>query len=207
MDRRSVIKKIALSGGLALSSGTLLTLLQSCQVIQGDLTWSPRYFSPSEAQTISVIVNQIIPKDHMPNATDVSVPQFIDLLYSDIYSAEQGKKFTLGLKQFSDQFLQQNNVSFNEALEQTQTAFVHSLYNLDEKNKIIIFELMEKEESLHKNSALYLLYHFLITLRDLTIDSYFTSEKIGEQYLAYDPIPGDFIANFPVDELTKVWSL
>ena len=37
--------------------------------------------------------------------------------------------------------------------------------------------------------------------------SYFTSEKIGEEVLSYDPIPGRQEGCVPVEDVGNVWSL
>ncbi|RLD77819.1 MAG: gluconate 2-dehydrogenase subunit 3 family protein, partial [Bacteroidetes bacterium] len=49
----------------------------------------------------------------------------------------------------------------------------------------------------------------LTNLRTMTIWAYKTSEKVGEEILAYDPIPGDFHGCISLEETTKgkAWSL
>ncbi len=40
---------------------------------------------------------------------------------------------------------------------------------------------------------------FFRRLKSLTVMAYFTSEKIGKEHLAYDPVPGPFIACMPLN--------
>jgi hypothetical protein len=207
MDRRSVIKQMALSGGVVLSSGSILALLQSCKSNNISLGWTPKYFSVSDMSIISAIANEIMPKDDMPSATDVAVPQFIDLLFLDVFDKNFGQEFKAGINEFSNNYQSKHNQRFEQASPLDKGAFVRSLYNLGEQDKKNIFELLENKKVPDKFQNLYVLYRFLTSLRDLTIDAYFTSELIGEKYLAYDPIPGSFVVDFPVDESTKVWSL
>ncbi len=52
-------------------------------------------------------------------------------------------------------------------------------------------------------------YSFAKNLRDMTIWGYKTSEYIGEEVLAYLPVPGEYIGCGDLNELTggKDWSL
>jgi len=52
-------------------------------------------------------------------------------------------------------------------------------------------------------------YNFAKNLRDMTIWGYKTSEYIGEEVLAYLPVPGEYIGCGDLNELTggKDWSL
>ena len=52
-------------------------------------------------------------------------------------------------------------------------------------------------------------YTFAGSVRDISIWAYKSSEFIGEEVLAYAPIPGEYIACGDVNELTqgKAWSL
>jgi len=51
-------------------------------------------------------------------------------------------------------------------------------------------------------------YTFANELRDLATWAYKSSEKVGEEVLAYLPIPGEYIACGDLQELTggKAWS-
>jgi len=207
MDRRSVIKQMALTGGVVLSSGSILTLLQSCQSTSDSQAQRSRFFSTHEMKTISVIADEIIPKDDMPSASEVSVPQFIDLLFLEVFDKNTCDEFKLGLEAFSNEFTGKRGGRFDKASAVTQSEFITSLYNVSEQDKENIFALLKKHSVSAEFKNLHVLYKFLTSLRGLTIDAYFTSETVGEQYLAYDPIPGDFLADFPVEASTKVWSL
>ncbi len=39
------------------------------------------------------------------------------------------------------------------------------------------------------------------------INGYFSSEIIGEEFLAYDPVPGEYIGDLPDEDVDKAWSL
>ncbi|NQY86496.1 MAG: gluconate 2-dehydrogenase subunit 3 family protein [Colwellia sp.] len=206
MNRRQAIKKIALSAGVIVSSVTIMSVLQSCQQ-RSNLSWTPKFFSPEQGAIISAVAECIIPKGQTPGSDDVDVPQFIDLLYLDIFDHKQGQQFKEGIAQFEQQFKAKNNQSFSQASPQQQQRFVKALYQLNGTDTANIFALVAEVNPPASQQVLHQLYGFLISLRELTIEAYFTSELIAEQYLAYDPIPGHYIGSMPVHENTKVWSL
>ncbi|MBB6522545.1 gluconate 2-dehydrogenase subunit 3 family protein [Pseudoteredinibacter isoporae] len=208
ISRREALKTFALSTGAVVSTGTLGSLLQGCQTqSQAALEWSPEFFSPKEAEIISRCADIILPRTESPGALDVAVPQFIDLLYKDIFSAEQAKRFQLGIEMFNLRFRKQHHGQFSQSEATQQSEFVHSLYDLPEAEEQRLLELIKKGEPEPQDKVDYALYSFLISMRELTIQAYFTSETIGEQHLAYLPIPGEYDGDFKADENTKVWSL
>ncbi|WP_158655246.1 gluconate 2-dehydrogenase subunit 3 family protein [Flavivirga eckloniae] len=91
-----------------------------------------------------------------------------------------------------------------------------------EKSLTSYFNLSEKEtETILKTQRLpiknidasklenYKLYKFLLSVKHYTLFGYFTSEKVGKEVLAYDPIPGQYQACISVDDTTngRAWSL
>ena len=44
---------------------------------------------------------------------------------------------------------------------------------------------------------------FYRKIKSLTLMAYFTSEKIGKQYLSYDPLPGVFQSCIPYNNQTN----
>ena len=47
---------------------------------------------------------------------------------------------------------------------------------------------------------------FFQLLKELTLHGYFTSEIGATQALNYDPVPGVWIPDLPIDENTKAWT-
>lgn len=206
MERRDAIKNIALSTGVIISSGTFLSLLQSCQQ-KDKIEWVPGFFSNEEAITVSEVANIILPADELPGALDVNVPQVIDLLMKDVFEAAYSDKFKKGLKVFSDKFQEEYGAPFHEGSQENQQAFVEKLYNLPNEESKAILDLVKKKTAPAGREENYLLYSFLVTERDLTIKSYFTSEKVGEEILSYDPVPGRQEGCVPVEDIGNVWSI
>tara|TARA_R110002049_G_scaffold308754_1_gene513872 strand:- start:10373 stop:10579 length:207 start_codon:yes stop_codon:yes gene_type:complete len=55
----------------------------------------------------------------------------------------------------------------------------------------------------------YTLYKFLLSLRYYTLFGYYTSKKVGEEVLAYDPVSGVYNGCAPLNDVSKgkAWAL
>ena len=85
------------------------------------------------------------------------------------------------------------------AMDRYGTSFDH--IKADEQNEIMD-HLIEKAKNTVEDSL-----PFFLQLKELTYSGYFSSEIIGEQVLAYDPVPGEYIGDLAVQEVDKAWSL
>ncbi|MFY0650988.1 MAG: gluconate 2-dehydrogenase subunit 3 family protein [Cyclobacteriaceae bacterium] len=206
MDRREALKNITLSTGSVISAGTFISLLQSCQKVE-TIQWVPAFFNNEEAVTVNEIVNIIIPASDTPGAIDVAVPQFIDLLLKDVFDEDVQSQFRNGIVAFTKKFKAEKSSDFIKSSQEDQQSFVESLYNLSNDKADAILKLVKAEEAPAGKEEDYTLYKFLVSLRDLTIKSYFSSEKVGEEILTYDPIPGRQEGCVPVEEVGNVYSL
>ena len=112
-----------------------------------------------------------------------------------------------GLRVFNKQFEKELDSKFNEEGQEDQQSFVEKLYNLPDSDAQDVLSLVKKKEAPSGQEEKYLMYSFLVTVRDLTIKSYFTSEKIGEEVLSYDPVPGRQQGCVPVEEVGNVWAI
>jgi hypothetical protein len=206
MDRREALKSISLSTGMVISSGAFFSLLQSCQP-KDSIAWQPLFFTNEEAITVSEIANVILPTTDTPGALDVGVPQFIDLLLKDVFKQEDSSKFRKGLQAFVEKFEKDTGDKFYEADQEQQEAAVKKVYEVSKEETKDILSLVRKAAPPAGNESRYYMYSFLVTLRDLTIKAYFTSEKVGEEILSYDPVPGRQEGCVPVDDVGNVWAL
>ncbi|WP_236977562.1 gluconate 2-dehydrogenase subunit 3 family protein [Membranihabitans maritimus] len=187
MDRRTAIKRTSLIMGTALSAGTMAGLVAGCKA-EKKLDWEPAFFSPDEAKTISSLTDTILPKTETPGASEVGVPEFIDDLIGNFWNENDQSGFKSKL------------ANVNQLSEEK---FGDSYFNLtgDEQNQIM--DQLVDEATNHSDSG----KPFFRELKELTYSGYFSSEIIGEQVLAYDPVPGTYIGDLPIDEVDNAWSL
>lgn len=187
MNRRNAIKNTSAILGMALSSSTLAGLMAGCKA-EKKLNWVPQFFTEEEAKTVSSLVETILPTTETPGAIEVGVPEFIDDLIGNFWTSEKQNSF------------RENLVKVNE-MSRTQQG--NTYYNLKEENQIAVMEALveEAQNSNNKNQT------FFIQLKEITYAGYFSSEKIGEEILNYDPVPGTYIGDLPVKEVGNAWSL
>jgi hypothetical protein len=199
MKRRDALKNIGLAAGFAAISPSIFSMLQSCT--SNTETWIPNYLTSDEKVVITNLVDIIIPKSAAtPAATEVGVPQFID-------------NYILEVLKVKDQEI--TRAAFNKIITLLKP---DSEFNLDdvtqEQYKALLDEHMflskevdpEREanpEALEMTSS-----EFLNQLKWMTIYAYKHSDVVGENILAYDPIPTAYYCG-DLQELTggKSYSL
>lgn len=209
MDRRSALKNIGKAAGLAVATPSIMSILASCN---SDIaTWKPTYLSATQGYMITQLVDIIIPKGKLPGGLEVNIPEFIDIMFRDVETEESQKAFTKGAEVFEAKF---KEVYEKEAIKGKKEEYHEILdiyFKITENERNTIFEDLRKDvsEIAADDVERYHIYDFLTTVRRYTLDGYFSSEKIGEEILAYDPIPGQYIECGSLEELTggKSWSI
>lgn len=192
MDRRKALKGLGLSLGYVIATPSVISILQSCKN-DPQISWTPQFFSSNESFVLEKLIDLILPKTNdLPSALDVNIPQFIDAYVNEVSSKSEQEELKKGIATISESLSKSAN---NEAFKSLLTKYLKA----DQKDKEAFFE----------NEDDTLVLETLINLRTMTIWTYKTSEKAGEEILAYDPIPGDFLGCISLEETTKgkAWSL
>ncbi len=192
MDRRKALKGLGLSLGYVVATPSVLSILQSCNN-NPQVSWTPQFFSSNESYVLEKLINLILPKTtNYPGAIDVNVPQFIDAYYDEVASKDNQAYFKKGIATITNLLgRSESNKEYNNLLSK--------YLKVNHKDK----------EAFYKNDNDSLVLETLRSLRNMAIWAYKTSEKVGEEVLAYDPIPGDLQGCISLEEVTKgkAWSL
>jgi len=198
MNRREALKNTALLAGGVLAGPSLLSLLQSCTKANR-LDWQPLFLNEDQAMLISAFVDTILPATDTPGALDVNVDMFIDLFFEKTYDAEAQQQVRNELDQF------------NAGAEQNYGAPFADLNNEDRKQFLLDHE---KDGGTFRKSVWGTAVGdqeeppgFYKSLKSLTLWAYFNSEKVGEEILVYDPIPGVYRGCIPLSDVGNSWSL
>lgn len=195
MKRREALKNIGLTLGYSALAPGALSILQSCT---SDIKrWTPVFFTEEESIVIKTLVDLILPKtEKTPGALDVNVPQFLDLYASKAYDEKNKIKYRKGIK------------SIIEALPISESG-PKALKAEDYTSLLDEYLRATKTEETQFKKEKSLVYKSLSNLRNQTVWAYKTSETIGKNVLAYDPIPAIQKGCISVDEATggKAWSL
>jgi len=215
MDRRKALKNMSLAMGYAVATPTLVGIIQSCKG-ESVLEWTPDFFSKDQGIALTKLVDIILPKTDTPAASEVQVHLFIDRFINEVVDAKEQSFIKMIANTFMTISAKDNgkeNVSDlgSEALEKTLASFLQISKEDELKNAE---ELTAYFETIENGAAAILdesvaASTFASKLRDMTIMGYRTSEYVGENVLAYDPLPGPYVACGNLEELTggKAWSL
>ena len=131
----------------------------------------PAYFNQADYETISKLAELIIPRTDTPGAIDAGVPHWIDRQVAA--EPELQEKFKQGLAYLTEQAHALNGPAFTALTESQQTAILQTLStDVDTANS-----------------------SFFQTIKDLTIDGYYSSEPGLVQELTFKG--NTFRASFP----------
>lgn len=186
MDRRKALMQMGMSLGYVVAVPTFVSILQSCKDKKKEV-WTPIFFTKAQGITLIGVVDSILPKTDTPSASEVNVHVFLDNFAANVMEKKQQNDFKATLDAITQNSLKVSNKETVEELTQKDIESVVRIF-LEEKGK--------------ENA-------FAKKIRELTIWGYKCNEYIGEEVLAYLPVPGEFIACDSVEKLTggKAWSI
>ena len=187
MDRRKALMQIGMSMGYVVAAPTFMSVLQSCNNSK-TTTWIPQFLTPDEGVILIGTVDSILPKTDTLSASEVNVHVFLDSFANEVMPPNQQDQFKATL----------NQLAVN-ALESSKKENISDL-TVEDITPEMLKALTDKKA---KGVP------FAKKIRDLTIWGYKCTEYVGEQVLAYDSIPGQYIACGDLDELSggKAWSI
>ena len=193
MDRRKALKGLGLSLGYVVATPTILSMLQSCKKdTTAAASWVPKFFSVDEGTVVRNLVDLILPKTaDLPGASDVNVVEFIDLYTSKVSGKEEQDGYRKGLAAVIEALGKPVNKLTTEDYDGLLAKFLKA--NNEEQQA---FRNNEKDGAVLET---------LMGLRGSAIWAYKTSELVGEEVLAYDPIPGEQKGCISVEEATGEW--
>lgn len=172
MNRREAIKKTSLLLGGALSASAIAGVLQGCQPT-GALNWEPAFLSIEQAKLVTAVADRILPATETPGASDVFVAEFTDLMLKEAYSPNEKTRFTEGLAHLD---------------EVSQKTYQHTFLKCSLTEQDGMLRQLEKEAISGQSSE----KPFFSMIKELTLLGYFTSEKVMQEVLSYNPIPGKY---------------
>lgn len=147
----------------------------------------PRLFSPEELRTLRALVDVILPETDSPAASAAGTHDFIDVAASACATPAEQRVLRGGLADLERGARTQHGRAFAELALEQQANLLRARAEAD--------------------SALPYEQSFFKLLKDYTLVGYFHSEIGGTQALAYDPIPGGYQADIPLQPNQKAWTL
>ena len=178
LSRRQVLKHVSLiMGGVAsapLMSYAAGSSTNSAKGVKDALD----SIAPFD-KLLSVVAEMIIPTTDTPGAISAGVPEFIKLMLSEWYGANERQRFLNQLSIFDAMVIKEGHRSFVSAPDDAKS---NVLAQLDQQSNPNVFN----------------------EIKELTVFGYYTSE-IAVQELNYRPIPGAYKACVPLKEVGRTW--
>ncbi|HET9662657.1 MAG TPA: gluconate 2-dehydrogenase subunit 3 family protein [Burkholderiales bacterium] len=198
MNRREAIRRVALLMGGAVSAPAILGVLAGCKAEPDTAAeWKPAFLTQAQAALVAEVAEIMIPRTDTPGAKDVGIATFIDKMMKDTYSKAEQQRFIAGLADFEAQAKREHGRAFVE-LEPAQRAAL-----VKQAHDPAVEADRESTVPLDKRRR-----PFILTMKELTLLGYFTSEPGATQVLQYRPVPGAYQACIPLAQAGngKTWA-
>ncbi|MFK8056459.1 MAG: gluconate 2-dehydrogenase subunit 3 family protein [Saprospiraceae bacterium] len=218
-SRRNVLKFIGL-GGITTAIAPAV-LLQACKeaatAAQG---YAFATLSAGQSATVKAVQDLIIPRTDTPSASEVGSVEFLDTFITHAYKPEDRTRLLHQLDLFAAKLKESHSVSPADATEEHLGAMMEQYFvkhSAPEKpavemeiegNKIDVPSASGDAALVYEDDATEI-NKMLKGIRSLTLESYFSSEKIATEVLNYLPVPGPYIGQMPIADLPNGvnWSL
>jgi glucoside 3-dehydrogenase (cytochrome c) hitch-hiker subunit len=192
MNRREAFKKIGFTTGLVVLTPSMIRLFQSCT--EPAEVWTPVFLSQEQGVILKGLVDVILPKSDTPSASEVKVPEFMDRYFDEVLDRNEQQRMKMAL----------DTLAISLA-----SRYTDDVNKLNEENyKDLLDRDMISEQTNSSLTDPMPISELLSTLKWMTINAYRISETVGENILAYDPVPGAYYCD-DLQKLTggKAWSL
>jgi hypothetical protein len=191
MDRRKALKNIGNGIGAIAVTPAVVSLFQSCQT---SATYNPLFIPKDDFKIISNLMEMIIPKTDIPGAIELKLPEFVDAYIDAVWGEKEKTDFTETWEVFIGASTKAAGKENENDLSAADWDAQLAKY-LKPGNDLPADEILASQ--------------FVNQLRSLTVNAFKTNEFIGEEVLAYAPIPGEQKGCVDLMEATggKAWSL
>jgi hypothetical protein len=196
MNRREVLRFTALLSGSAVSASLAGVILSGCSKPQAEQSGHEgsdasdlsvlHFFAPEQFKLVTLIADTVLPRTDSPSATDVGVHRTIDSM--------------LGLV-----FKKADQTAFKQVWAGLERYLVsHRFAQLEPDAQVEALRALE----LSTDAALADARHAFIDLKQQVIAYYLTSKEIGENYLNYSPVPGEYEPCISVEQVNnRAWAI
>jgi hypothetical protein len=188
VNRREALQRVALLLGGTISAPVVQAVLGGCRPSSH---YTPHTLKPEQFELITSIADLIIPATETTGAKGVGVPEFIDLILTECYSAKDRDRFLAGLADFEVQFLQKKGTTFLQAKSEEQTE--------------ILTELDREAVAARRSGAKDLAFFGM--MKELTLIGYYTSAVGANDELQFQPATDRFDGCIPVERVDgRAWA-
>ncbi len=207
MKRREAIKNLSLGIGYVVSAPAVFGILESCS--KGQPEWESVFFKNELRSCVDHLVDVILPPSESPGGLELDLPRFVDKMSADILSPTDQELVSRGGALFAELVADSSGKAAGQSTRQEVLKVFETYFDLppDEKKRVLETQGKEPGEIDEEEKDNYALYKFLFVIREFALLGYFTSEKVGKEYLVFDPIPGVYKPCIPISEVGNAWTI
>ncbi len=187
MQRREALRLLASAAALPLLSRDAFSLFRAVHQ-QLPAQAALKTLNPHQDATVTTIAEIIIPQTNTPGAKGARVNEFIDLILTEWYDAEEKAAFLAGL---------------GDVDTRTRDLFGKDFVDCGEKQQAEILQALDDELTdirLEPQAGTSRKYQFFFMMKELTLVGYYTSEIGFEQELHREIIPSRHAGCVPLEE-------
>lgn len=208
MQRRTALKNIGLSFGALALTPAVAGLMQSC--LTAETGWIPEFLSAQEAALAEKLAEVILPTTpDIPGATDLNLVQFMDKFLMTVSSEEEQEAFRMSMDVFTGLAIKEAGKENSDDLTLEDIDVQLNTYlRATEEDKTVRQEAFDTymgqlSEGADAIPPLEGITHvFLNNFRSLAIFAFKTNVIIGEEVMAYVPVPGQQKGCVSLEEAT-----
>ncbi|MBI1781559.1 MAG: gluconate 2-dehydrogenase subunit 3 family protein [Sphingobacteriales bacterium] len=208
MERRELLKMIALATGGALVGGELF--FSGCKSTGGPVT-----FTPETIAFLDEVAETIIPATSTPGAKAAQVGEFMKVYVTDCYDADDQKAFLEGVNKLDEAC---NKMHGHDYLKATPEHRKELLVSLDKEAKTVqdqrkkAYDDFVKAERAKGNILPIMDFknpvasHYFTLMKQLTLLGFFTSKTGATETLRHIQVPGKYDGALPYKKGDKAWA-
>lgn len=216
MNRREALKKLGLSFGFLVSAPAAASFLQGCSSSQ-TAAEGLQFFTEEEAEILTKVVDIILPATpDSPSASEVGVPEFMDQYLYEVVSLDEQDLIKEYMANFIARIKEESGKNQVNAINDAdiEPILASSLKKTQQEEQALHEKIDSYVQAKQNNEDTELFdevasYALLTNIRSTAIWSYKNSQTVGEEVLAYEPIPGRQAGCVDLQEATggRAWSL
>lgn len=188
MHRREALKRVGLVMGGVVSAPLVSGVLSGCQSGIEEGAYALQTLSPGQNELVATIAEHIIPATDTPGARAAKVNEFVDLMLTDWYPAEDRTRFMSGLADVD---------------AKAQAAHGKDFLDCDKEQQVAV--LTELDQAAYNGSAQSGTPFFRM-MKEMTLTGYYTSEIGATQELQYVHEAGRYDGDVPYSEIGRAFA-
>lgn len=185
MNRRDALARVSLLFGGALIGGDVF--LSGCST-KKEKALDGMAFDDEQISFLNEIAETILPTtSKSPGAKDAKVGEFMNVIVTECYTAEEQSIFTKGISTIDDRAKSSSSKAFAE---------------LAPEDKLTLLNEIDAEAKGSPDQS----KNYFVMMKQLTLWGYFTSEVGSTKALRYVPVPGKYEGCIPYTKGEGAWA-